>query len=112
MTDMVKRVGEAIERAFLDEVANRQLGQDPLGPLAYAAIAAMREPTKAMLDAIPGTQEPQIAEIAAEHWRLMIAAALAPAGQGEGQNRAPKSSDPKVFRPGSGGTATTGKARQ
>jgi hypothetical protein len=102
MSEMVDRVAAAIRCYGHAERAAR------------AGIKAMLEPTKDMLAAIPGTADPAIADIAAEHWRLMIAAALSaphpvaakataterplrPSRQPQGQPPVLKSSDPKIL---------------
>jgi hypothetical protein len=74
MTDLVKRVARAIAKAanpmpwdMLDEDAVRSYHLQ-----ARAAIAAMREPTEAMIEAVPDVMT------ASEAWQAMIDAALSP----------------------------------
>jgi hypothetical protein len=88
MTEMVDQVAQSMRKKYITTLG---LSWEDI---ARAAIWAMWEPTPAMLDAIPGTQDPDIAAIAAEHWRLMIAAALAPAGQPRRASRPPINPDP------------------
>lgn len=82
MTDMVTRVAEAIARKLQDEGVLDVYGVD-LNGIARAAIEAMREPTKAMLDAVSEEEERQGYVAAAYEsmdaesaWPVMIDAAL------------------------------------
>jgi hypothetical protein len=78
MTSMVDDVATALRRKY---ITSQGLTWEEI---ARSVIAVMREPTRDMISAIPGTADPQIAEIAAEHWRLMISAALlAPGPRGK-----------------------------
>lgn len=73
MNEMVERIARAIEAE-----SNYVISQHHAKALARAAIAAMREPTDAMLDvACEQTLEPEIYRIdAVEQWQGMIDEAL------------------------------------
>jgi len=80
MSEMVERVAKAMACLWLpEEVARRKEVARQLEPIARAAIAAMREPTEAMVKAARNPivrPMPHITEIVRAEWKAMIDAAL------------------------------------
>jgi hypothetical protein len=75
MTEMIERVARAIADAFMEDYSEAPNLYDEM---AEAAIAAMREPTEAMIEA---GRWPAEDDGPAACWQAMIGAALTPTKQ-------------------------------
>jgi hypothetical protein len=77
MSKMVERVGEAIAKIYAPAMdPRRPFAKVMMREAAWAAIAAMREPTPPMIDAAFGGESHSLGSRALAIYQLMIDAAL------------------------------------